>query len=1045
MGGKRFLLVFGVLGGLASGAVGAAVLDAVHGGRLPGLTYPVLMAVSVVGFTFGGWLTWFRWARSRQRSQGEVIAQLAGGNLATHVAPGETQEDVRRLILSLRRALFQVQRVTANVQRTGRGVGDQSQALLEAARRQRAAVERSTGSVLGMGESLQVAGQRLTQVQAFADETTTALSEMTARIEQVASALGTLDAFAGRTSEQVKTMSEGLSQVASSGDVLARFAGEAAAFVTSVEAGIDSVRRRAGETGDLARVVTATAERGEALVNDSVQGMYRVEESISRAAEIVDALGQRSQEIGRIVDVIQEVADQTNLLSLNAAIIAAQAGEQGRPFGVVAEEIRSLAERTARSTREIAAIVRQTRGHVETAVVHVNEGRERATAGVALGDRAASALKEIRGITQRTFSAVEATVAETGRLETQGSHVVKASARVAARILELTRASVEQADAGRDLVRQTQEMARLAQSASAKAEGQARTGRALSDAVHRLTDALAEIRAAHAVLTRGDAAITEDVNQVRSDAETVLRIGDGLSRSVDQLSREASSLQGEVFRFRLPEARRGGTLRVGIHQSAMFGSTRGLDPLFTLDNQMVEIGASIYAGLLRQEDGVMLPELAERWEAAPSARSYRFVLRPRLTFHDQTPLRAEDVKRHFERLLDPAEDSPDQWIFKEVEGARDFLAGRTRSVSGFEVLDPLTLEIRLEEPKAFFLHLVTLPATLVTRRGADGRFVGAGPYRPVSLEERGVVLERHPGYFRSERPFLDRLEFHFHRDRAEALERLQAGALDVVSGLYAEHVMAASLDPQQVIAGSQPSCWFMGFHVRTPPFDDVRVRLGLRAGLDVSAMVERFHPGARVASTLTPPSLLTGELPPPPRTNVPLARQLLRDAGVGRLRLNLAYPPGRNTEAEDALLFAPLVEAGLVELEHTEIEPTDFWQRAREGRLPIFRAGWIADYPDADNFLHFLLHSGAQTVYGLGYRSAELDRLTTEARVSIDPESRMSLYRAAERIVGQECPVVPLYHERIYAAASPRVQGLRLHPTPPQVRFDELWIDGAES
>ena len=115
MGGKRFLLVFGVLGGLASGAVGAAVLDAVHGGRLPGLTYPVLMAVSVVGFTFGGWLTWFRWARSRQRSQGEVIAQLAGGNLATHVAPGETQEDVRRLILSLRRALFQVQRVTANV------------------------------------------------------------------------------------------------------------------------------------------------------------------------------------------------------------------------------------------------------------------------------------------------------------------------------------------------------------------------------------------------------------------------------------------------------------------------------------------------------------------------------------------------------------------------------------------------------------------------------------------------------------------------------------------------------------------------------------------------------------------------------------------------------------------------------------------------------------------------------------------------------------------------------------------------------------------
>ena len=75
----------------------------------------------------------------------------------------------------------------------------------------------------------------------------------------------------------------------------------------------------------------------------------------------------------------------------------------------------------------------------------------------------------------------------------------------------------------------------------------------------------------------------------------------------------------------------------------------------------------------------------------------------------------------------------------------------------------------------------------------------------------------------------------------------------MVSGLYAEHVRDAGVDPQQVIAGSQPSCWFMGFQVHTPPFDDMRVRVGIRAGLDVAGMVERYHPGARVASTLTPP------------------------------------------------------------------------------------------------------------------------------------------------------------------------------------------------
>lgn len=1043
MGSRRFLLTFGIGGGALSGLLLAGMLRMMLGVPATGPHWLVVIASTTACFTLGGYLTWFQWAARRHRARGTIVAALAQGDLTVSTPTAFTgQAEFRRLVLSLRRALFQFQRVTGNVYRTCREVGEQARMLLEAARRQGSAVDRSLSSVSAMGESLQSAGVRVGQLETFARDTTGALAEMTERIEQVASAFTTLNDFVHQTSGLVHATSERLSAIASSGDALTRFAGEAEEFVGAVEGGIDSVRRRAKETGQLASEVTATAERGQALVGDSVKGMYRIEETVRKVAEIVDSLGARSLEIGRIVDVIQEVADQTNLLALNAAIIASQAGEHGRAFGVVANEVRALAERTARSTREIARVVSGIRDAVDTAVALVKEGRDQASSGVVLGDRATTALKEIRAITERTSAAVEATVDETQRLERQGRSVVDASRQLAQRVQEVSSAAVEEAGKGKDLVRRTQEMERLAQGASSKAEDQARTGRALSEAVLRLTAATDEIRTAHQVLTRGDAAIGEEVAQVREDARKVIRVADGLSRTVDQLGREAAGLEAEVFRFKLPTAQHGGHLRVGIHQLEMYESSRGLDPLFTIDSQMAEIAANLYSTLLRSEDGMIVPSLAERWDADPTAKRYRFYLRRNVLFHDGSPFTARDVKRHFERLLDPRLKSTEAWILKEVEGAADYTAGKAPEVSGFEMLDDHTLEVRLVEPKAFFLHLVTLPGTAVARIDSRGMPNGTGPFRAVRLGAREVLMERNPGYYIPDLPMLDRLEFKLYQERPDAMAALLSGEVDLISGLYAENVSSPALDEYQVIAGSTPSVWFLGFNVREPPYSDPRVRQAIRAGLDIQQMVEQFHPGARVAHALTPPGILDmGHVPPLPRPDPVTAARLLKEAGVPKVRLTLYYPPGRNTEAEDSVLFRPLLEAGLLEVSHVPMGASEFWERQAQGKIAAFRSGWIGDYPDPDNFLFFLLNSSAQTIFAIGYRNEELDQVTAEARVSIDPEHRVQLYRRAERLHLADNALIPLYHERVYAAGSPLVQGLRMHQTPPQIRLEYLWLD----
>ncbi|QDE71311.1 ABC transporter substrate-binding protein [Myxococcus xanthus] len=1043
MGAKRYLFTFGLAAGLVSALLLGGMLRAVSGGPLSNATWAVVLLATPALYLAGGYLAWFRWAAQRRRVRRQVMARLAEGDLTTTVGPRyEGHEDVRRLILSLRRALAQVQRVTANLHRTSTDVSGQARMLLEAARRQGGAVERTLEAVSGMGGSLQVAGKRVHQLEVFAVDTTGALLEMTERLEQVVDSLAQVNTFAHNTTSLMQAMAERMANIAASGDELGRFASEAEDFVAAVEGGIDSVRRRANETNQLAIAVTATAERGEVLVGDSVKGMYRVEETVRKAAELMEMLGTRSTEIGRIVDVIQEIADQTNLLALNAAIIAAQAGVQGRPFGVVANEIRNLAERTTRSTREIGAMVAGVRDAVQTAVALVQEGRERATAGVALGDRAAEALVEIRTITQRTFTAVEATVAETQRLEAQGATVVEASRRVALRVENVTRMAIEQSGHARELLRQTQEMARVGQGASQKAEAQARTGRDLSESVVRLSAALEELRSANVVLTKADASIREEIAQVREDAHRVIRIGDGLTRTVDQLGHEAEGLEAEVYHFKLPTPHSGGTLRVGMHQAASLRNRQAVDPLFSVENQVSELTACVFSTLVRREDGGLEPDLAERWDADPSARRYRFYLRRGVTFHDGTLLTASDVKRHLERLLDPALRSPDRSLLEDVEGAPEFAAGMARDVSGLEVLDDHTLEIRLREPKAFFLQLMALTATAVARTDANGRLVGTGPFRLLALEPEHVVLERNPSYWRPGGPMVDRLEFLLAGSRKEAVALLRQGAVDLVSFLDTEHVELPGLEAFQLAASTTPSTAFVVLNHREAPFDDVRVRRALRAGMDIQAMVSQFHPGARVARSLTPPELLDdADMGPAPVPDVALAEQLLREVGLRRLRLTLHRPTGNDHSAEDAVLFRPLLQAGLLELRYVEMSREEYTAQVTEGRLPAFRSRWLADYPDPDTFLYFLLHSNAQTVFPMGYRNPELDRLTAEARVSIDPELRRQLYLRAEQLFREDCPLIPLYHDRAHAAATPAVQSLRLHQTPPQVRFDDLWVD----
>jgi methyl-accepting chemotaxis protein len=153
--------------------------------------------------------------------------------------------------------------------------------------------------------------------------------------------------------------------------------------------------RNSSSASEAAKKSGTIAHEGGKVVEETIKGMNRIAEVVNKSAETVQALGKSSDEIGEIIQVIEDIADQTNLLALNAAIEAARAGEQGRGFAVVADEVRKLAERTTKATKEIAAMIKHIQKDTEGAVLSIQAGTAEVEKGKDLADRAGKSLMQI--------------------------------------------------------------------------------------------------------------------------------------------------------------------------------------------------------------------------------------------------------------------------------------------------------------------------------------------------------------------------------------------------------------------------------------------------------------------------------------------------------------------------------------------------------------------------------------------------------------------------------------------------------------------------
>jgi methyl-accepting chemotaxis protein len=309
------------------------------------------------------------------------------------------------------------------------------------------------------------------------------LSKLMGTIKQnagsVASTSVQLDQAAAETGQAATSIANTMQQVAMASDEAARSSGQIASgaeqLAQSATQAANAMERLQGFIGDVqqgsARQATATKDASDTAtavskaVENTVASMDRIQVQVQASSVAVSELGEKGQQIGAIVQTIEDIAQQTNLLALNAAIEAARAGEQGKGFAVVADEVRKLAERSASATQEIATLIESVRSGVEQAVNSMEASNKEVLQGASSSSEAGEAIKQILEAVKTVSSIAKDNAKAIEEMES-GAKVVTDAISAAAAVSEETAAGAEEMSAS------TEEVSASAQTVSAAVEEQ---------------------------------------------------------------------------------------------------------------------------------------------------------------------------------------------------------------------------------------------------------------------------------------------------------------------------------------------------------------------------------------------------------------------------------------------------------------------------------------------------------------------------------------------------------------------------------------------
>lgn len=524
----------------------------------------IQLLVSSVGvMLLAGLIAWFGAAQLQEEiatplaALAEASEAMSRGDLATRVditredEIGTLADTFNAMVTSLRGLVSKVgenSRAVSDATVVLRGASDNMRVV---SAKQEAAVAGSADSIEKMTASIEEVNQAVSTLASEAQDTSTAAVEMDGSIVQIAAHMDELSQTIDSAASSIVEMTAGIREIAQFADTLKNATETTSTSLQQLSSSVGEVEENAKASQELSAQGSEDAERGMRSVQETVNGMKQIQDSFVGLEQVITRLDVQSQSIGDVLSVIEGVVEQTNLLALNAAIISSHAGEHGRAFAVVAEEVKNLSDRTAVSTKEIGSLISDVQQEIANAVQSVSDGGERVDRGVALSLEAGEVLSTMAESARLSHRTAQDIVIATGEQATGLQRVDLAMVQVRQIAKQLSSGTHEQDNASAEITRGVERMRQLGQEVKRSTHVQRTESRHIAQSVEIVASRSSQILAATMEQSKQSDQILEALKVFREVTIDNARSAEDMKSTVDLLSERAGALDEEVGRFSL--------------------------------------------------------------------------------------------------------------------------------------------------------------------------------------------------------------------------------------------------------------------------------------------------------------------------------------------------------------------------------------------------------------------------------------------------------------------------------------------------------------